>query len=636
MKLKFLILSLFIGFFVQAQTPLPGSTLVNARYQWLGGKFQQLKIPMYADTTQYPLWLPRVGGDMMLDTAGADQGVIYVRYNQYWHGVSGNGGSSDTSGYKYFAAQYPLILVGGGDTAYLSIDTAGLSGGGGAGAVDLSDLPTKGRITLADYSSLTTSPRLWYEGFNSNTVIGDTVYTTFARKFNHVDPGWNPLVRSVDGGMTWDSINVLAKPGNAVAIGSANDTLFYSYEKAPFSSKQYFGYSVNFGRTLVLSDSISDPGYATCTFGRMIKLPSGKKIWPFYHLNTVSNWKIGLYESIDGVHWTIGSIVDQQTSGTPHLNEAWVEWINPEVTTDAQVKLMYIARDELAKGHIQYNSSNGGATWTRIGRINALYSVEDEYGFPADLTLYGGKLYLIAGRRVTIPGGSTLPDRHVSVIMTDPAKAFTDTNAWSKPNRIYNAEADYRTDDVFNNFGYFFSYVLKGEMRVIGYDQDPRTVYGDSVKTRMLSMPVFGIGMTEAYNTVNQNVTANTETLVSTPLEWYNSDLFHSTTTDTMAVTTDGFYHFDASLTLTPELDGSYSKVYIKVIDPGDPVGTRIVAADVLYPTLDQDSYRVRISGTEFIRAFEKVVFCIYSDAARTIRNQLSKDDRARIKMKKL
>jgi hypothetical protein len=75
---KILIFLLLLSGIAKAQ--LPGSTLINSRYEWLAGKFRQLKLPAYSDTASYPTWLPALAGDIMIDTSGADAGTVYARY----------------------------------------------------------------------------------------------------------------------------------------------------------------------------------------------------------------------------------------------------------------------------------------------------------------------------------------------------------------------------------------------------------------------------------------------------------------------------------------------------------------------------------------------------------------------------
>lgn len=118
--LKRLLLPLFILLSFCAAAQLPGATTINSRYDWLGGRFRALKLPMYADTTQYPVWLPRVGGDIMLDTAGEDKGTVWLKYESYWHPFTGSGGGSggDTTS-TYLAPLLGLVFTETADTLSL-------------------------------------------------------------------------------------------------------------------------------------------------------------------------------------------------------------------------------------------------------------------------------------------------------------------------------------------------------------------------------------------------------------------------------------------------------------------------------------------------------------------------------------
>lgn len=121
MKKLLLPVLLLLSFAASAQ--LPGSTLINSRYEWLGGSFKQLKVPAYTDTANYPTWLPKRAGDIMIDTAGADAG-LYIRYGQppIWIRAGVGGSGSDST--SYLAGTYPIQLTQDGDTVRIAIDPA--------------------------------------------------------------------------------------------------------------------------------------------------------------------------------------------------------------------------------------------------------------------------------------------------------------------------------------------------------------------------------------------------------------------------------------------------------------------------------------------------------------------------------
>lgn len=129
--MKKLLLFLLVAASLQASAQLPGATTINSRYDWLGGRLKAGILPAYCDTSQYPTnWVPRMAGHYMLDTCGSDKGTLYVKYDGYWQAIVGSGGGgTDTSGYGYLDAVYPLVLTAVGDTARLSIETTSFGGG---------------------------------------------------------------------------------------------------------------------------------------------------------------------------------------------------------------------------------------------------------------------------------------------------------------------------------------------------------------------------------------------------------------------------------------------------------------------------------------------------------------------------
>lgn len=183
---KLLILLLILAGF-QASAQLPGATLINSRYEWLGGRFKQLKLPMYADTTQYPNWLPRLGGDIMLDTAGSDKGTVWLKYESYWHAFTGSGntgGGGDTTfsvtlRTKYYAdysgsssftmPQVPIKIYG--------VEVWNIGGGINYPYANYNHVPGQATITLQD--SLQEGDKLAFDYDYKNSIISmlDTAIT---------------------------------------------------------------------------------------------------------------------------------------------------------------------------------------------------------------------------------------------------------------------------------------------------------------------------------------------------------------------------------------------------------------------------------------------------------------------------
>ncbi len=489
-------------------------------------------------------------------------------------------------------------------------------------------------IEISKYSFVTDGTD-YYDNNSSTAVIKDTAYMVIKRAYFHPDPGWLPIYKSVDGCRTWDSVNVLGL-GNNAFITAINDTIFFSYEYAFVSPYQYFGYILNGGQTVVLTDSIDVVGMGSVPYGKIIKLPSGKLIQSYYGYGT--SWKIGLMESTDHIHWSEGTTIASGTNGPVELNETTVEWINPTATSDATCKLIAIARNEGVTGqHIQYNSSNGGSSWTRIGDVLQIGPGADSvYGYPAEILLFGGKLYLIAFIRSNIPGGSTAPDYHLAVCTGKPDEVFADSSKWSQPNRIYNSESNISGKGLSIDNGYPATFLINGNVLMAPYDISPVSSYVGDTRTRVFTMPLFQNSYCETYNTSNQSISASTETLVATPLTWLDTDYMFDSGTGLFTVKKDGWYNINAALCYQATLSGTYMEAYIKVLNPGYSTADRIIQSKTIQPTDNLQFCRMELDISYYLRAGEQVGFYTICDGTgNALRNQNEFKNRASIKISK-
>lgn len=643
---------LFVTLTSQAQ--IPGATTVNSRYEWLGGAWKTAIMPTYADTSQYPTnWLPKKAGHFMLDSAGADKGTFYLKYDGYWHpavgqgitnivgedgititqdgdtlriGYPGGSGGSDTS-VTYLEAGDGIIFAQNGDTVRISIDPA-FVGGSSTNRIG-------GGVTATDFSLVDDGD--WYQGFPTPTVIGDTIYATFKRGFEHVAEGWIPFYRSYDGGLSWDSINTLVPRGygSASLVTAVNDTLFFSYDKPNVSDKIYFAYSSNFGKTIITTDSLSIASWNIISYGKFIRMPSGRMFLAAYLYKT-GNYSIRLLSSPNGrTGWASYSTIKEAVNTTMNLNETWIEKIEDGATTDATTKLITICRDELLNGYVQFTSSNGGSTWTERGRVTSLLSSGDEmYGAPCEVKQYGGNLFLFAARRVNRPGASTVPDLHLAYSSGAVDSVFTTPAKWSKAHRVYNSEIN-TGGGIVIDFGYFVSYVLNGSLRLMGYDVSPNNVYlDDTTRTQIITIPVFDLNLTEVYATGNQNTTANTEAKIILPYTNYDTELAFDSVNSVIRVVKPGIYYIKGIVTFMPDASGSYRKAYIKASNTNSSAGARNLVEKTISPSESVDFNRMEIETTTYLHAGEKIGLYIYGDAAGEIRNSSEVSNRASLKMK--
>lgn len=97
MKRILFILSMLWGV-VHGQTFPPGYTGINARYDWLAGKFRALGLPAYGDTAFQPGQY-RGAGAVLVDTTGDNKGVYYWMDGKWNKLASGSGGAGVDSLY---------------------------------------------------------------------------------------------------------------------------------------------------------------------------------------------------------------------------------------------------------------------------------------------------------------------------------------------------------------------------------------------------------------------------------------------------------------------------------------------------------------------------------------------------------
>lgn len=137
--MKKILLSLFLLLSLAASAQLPpftGSTKINSRYGWLGVYFDAAILPAYSDSALYPNWVPKKAGHIFLDTAGADKGTIYVKYDGAWHPyVTGSGGGSTIDSLNQYLQAGPGIdltmvndstILIAADSQYISSDDSSI------------------------------------------------------------------------------------------------------------------------------------------------------------------------------------------------------------------------------------------------------------------------------------------------------------------------------------------------------------------------------------------------------------------------------------------------------------------------------------------------------------------------------
>jgi hypothetical protein len=90
----------------QAQTPAPGYTDINSRYQWYAGRFKALATPAGTDTASAFItgqW--RIAGTIFTDTSGTGKGA-YMWYDNKWNAIKADAGLAGNNlglGYRLYS-----------------------------------------------------------------------------------------------------------------------------------------------------------------------------------------------------------------------------------------------------------------------------------------------------------------------------------------------------------------------------------------------------------------------------------------------------------------------------------------------------------------------------------------------------
>lgn len=446
-----------------------------------------------------------------------------------------------------------------------------------------------------------------YVAFPQGTSSLDVIWYTFKNALDHVSPASLPLMISYDGGAHVDSLNLIYAFGNDPGVTAISDSLFM-FCTSGYTTNILIFYSIDGGRTIVLTDSVDQAGEANYPFDKFLKLPSGKITFTTYGLDG-SNYYIRTVSSTDnGVSWDWDELITSGTLAGPiNLNECSWDIVN-EPTSNATTKILMVIRDEFLDGPQQWTSSDGGDTWTFRGTIEQLDDADDTYGFPVYVIKYGKDVYLVTAPRTTVEGASTAPDFYITSMRGVVDSVFTDPTKWPLPNVLYKSQDSYRGVGDYFDFGYSYPFIYNDVLLAVFYDvnalRDPPDIW-----TTIKTMRVVGINGLDLFAVANQTIPDVTETLVSTPRVKLDTENSYNSATGLIEIKKDGYYDIHAVCAYASSTDGTFRRAYIKVIDPGETTANRIIAEDFKQPTNAPDFLRFELRVTEFLHAGEKVGF---------------------------
>ncbi|GAC1424066.1 MAG: hypothetical protein NVSMB57_16410 [Actinomycetota bacterium] len=162
-------------------------------------------------------------------------------------------------------------------------------------------------------------------------------------------------------------------------------------------------------------------------YGPLITLPSGKMLQTFYGVSSNWTWRVRTMSATDSSRWEEESTIYQ---GKERITEAAGAFVGG--ATDETARLIVVARSERTYGGrvqgrlIEFTSSNGGATWRRVGVI--AHTSSHHNVIPWLTRLRGNRVALVWADR----GSLTM-----KVSIASSSAVFDRPSAWPHPKEIY-------------------------------------------------------------------------------------------------------------------------------------------------------------------------------------------------------
>lgn len=285
-----------------------------------------------------------------------------------------------------------------------------------------------------------------YNGFPwPDTLSNGAIITTWKRAANHADKGPIMLSRSNDGGTTKSTrqLTVDGSPVQCASLGfkRIGSRVFVCYQdsNSPVPADDYKEVSFAWcdeddlinhfstatftsAGTLNLPSPPADHYWTAAPFGKMLQLPSGKILQPFYRLLVdisvpetpvvVQSIAEFIESTNNGVSWAFGDIICDH-AGTD-VFDAITSEIYVVITelgvSDETTKMVAIIRNESHGVFTHTKSADGGATWTRDYTEDAgvggpfsralFYPLDGSIAkIPVHLVVHEGTAYIFAGLR---------------------------------------------------------------------------------------------------------------------------------------------------------------------------------------------------------------------------------------------
>lgn len=549
--------------------------------------------------------------------------------------------------FRFVPKTQPTYKAYPGDSSALMVDRATgkyyrthIAGGGGGTTIVNSSTSLGNQQSSVVYNSGS------YNAFNSiawDRSNPDTIVNTWKNSGNHAADGWIMWNYSTDGFSTYTTADTLRVNGSnltasVIMVGKGNggrwvysygvngdyDTLFFAKSDAITNETTSAG---------ILRAATAGAGYDWLfPFGKTLKMNGDTLFMPGYGLRTGQSRTEAVYfKSYDnGNTWSFGGvIVNHSTVGSSTPSET--DWeIYEHGATVATTKVVAIVRDDFYKArHLQMISTNGGSSWTNLFLTQGDFAFHDVNSgaivadsWPCMILKEGQFLYAVHGIRNTLANGGF----SFRVFKT---KDPTSINAWEggtttpKFSTSYRSLCFYKNDPI--DWGYGWPYITPGrQLRTIFYDVAAKWTTSGSVpeNVEIKTIPLLGNNTYEAYNDADQSISTGTETTITMPDRWLDSENYYNSDSAKIFIQSDGFYEIHVYTQIDTSSSGTYRKFQLKALDgaiygPGANAvyATYLLDKVVIQPSTNSDFNYVHMKAGKELKAGMWVVATVIHDA---------------------
>lgn len=526
--------------------------------------------------------------------------------------------------------------------------------------------------TIVKEGSQTTSvpyDRSTYDGFTSYATKDSTIYQWIKSGDNHVDDGPLLMNKSTNEGTDWTTPTQVVVSGLPIVGGTiegqySNDRLIIVFTTGSDYDTVNTAYSNDGGITYTRSGNIYHPSFANIMpFHSPVVLAKDTLLQGCYVWNADTTKIVYFRTTNNGLTWSLFSTAMTQISSLGGFGNSPVSepsTVKVGGSTASTSVLIAMVRNDLYTAHpFQIKSTDGGATWTNqtwisgsayhpfgdqinSGPGNLPGSIGLDYGAPVTLLVDGDNIYAFIGRR---GNNADYSIRYWKASISTVLAGGYDY--WGRFKTIYRALTQGKGSDI--DFGYPRGFITSSGKKKIGlYDLSPKHRTGiDGVSTnkreRILIMPVEGLNYFDAFNTTNQSIPSGTETSVSFPSVWYDSERSYSTDSSRLFIPEDGWYYVTVQLQIEASAAGTYREAKVQAVDRGHELGIspalayNVISKQAIEPNTNDKFCRVELTGQMYLYKGWEIRVTLMHDAGTSLNLvNTTKENRATIRLKKI